>query len=176
MLRPVKRSGEALAVVCLVLTGSSSSLLAESAPGFLEIIVDQSAPSAERVAAENVYALDTGMTAIYADSLARYRQQMRDRVPVIFAQFNDRGGQMTLLLPGRDPIVAPPVPEIYVLAKSVAHTSIAPSTGTRRDLSSHPYSDVTPKPGLNFLSARPTCQNDSYRRCGKRGLSFPSSP
>ena len=29
----------------------------------------------------------------------------------------------------------------------------APPTGTRRDLSSHPYSDVTPKPGLNFLSA-----------------------
>ena len=29
----------------------------------------------------------------------------------------------------------------------------APPTGTLRNLSPHPYLDVTPKPGLNFLSA-----------------------
>ena len=43
----------------------------------------------------------------------------------------------------------------------------SPPTGTRRDLSSHPYSDVTPKPGLNFLSARTGSRVS--RRAPKRG-------
>ena len=115
----------ALTTLSLIMIVPSAALGAESVPSYLEIIVDEKAPTAEAVAAENVYALDTGMNAIYADNLIRYKDHMRERFPVIFAFFNTRGGQMVLLPPGEDPIVAPPVPDIYTLAKSVAHSSMA---------------------------------------------------
>lgn len=114
-----------LAVLLFLVMVPSMTLHAEPIPDYLEIIVDEKTPSAASVAAENIEALDTGMNAIYADNLIRYKQHMRDRIPVIFAFFNTRGGQMVLLLPGKDPVVAPPVPEIYTLTKSVAHSSMA---------------------------------------------------
>ena len=114
-----------IALAAFVAIAPSTPLFAKEVPAYLEIIVDEKTLSPNDVAAANVYALDTGMNAIYADNLIRYKEHMRDRVPVIFALFNTTGGQMILLPPGKEAIVAPPVPDIYALAKSVAHSSMA---------------------------------------------------
>ena len=50
---------------------------------------------------------------------------MRDRVPIILALFSGQGGQMILYRPGQAPEVAPPVPIVYQLAKSVGHSTMA---------------------------------------------------
>jgi N6-adenosine-specific RNA methylase IME4 len=50
---------------------------------------------------------------------------MRERVPIILALFSGEGGQMTLYRPGHAPEVAPPVPLVYQLAKSIGHSTMA---------------------------------------------------
>ena len=65
------------------------------------------------------------MMDIYEGSLAKYNQNMRDRVPIILALFSEAGGKMILYRPGHDPLVAEPVPIVYQLAKSVSHSSMA---------------------------------------------------
>lgn len=95
-------------------------------PAYLDIVVDQGKPASQAdVAVANIEALDTGMQRIYAQTLTKYKAHMRERVPIILAQFNDWGGSMTLMPPGEEPIKADPVPQIYTLVKSVSHSSMA---------------------------------------------------
>ena len=65
------------------------------------------------------------MMDIYEGSLAQYKRNMRDRVPIILALFSEAGGRMILYRPGHEPLVAQPVPIVYQLAKSVSHSSMA---------------------------------------------------
>lgn len=95
-------------------------------PAFLDIVVDQGKPASQTdVATANIEALDTGMQRIYAQTLTKYKAHMRERVPIILAQFNDWGGSMTLMPPGEEPIAADPVPQIYTLVKAVSHSAMA---------------------------------------------------
>jgi hypothetical protein len=95
-------------------------------PDFLRVIIADRKPAGERAVAEqNVLALDTSMMDIYEGSLAQYKRNMRDRVPIILALFSEAGGRMILYRPGREPMVAPPVPVVYQLTKSVSHSSMA---------------------------------------------------
>jgi hypothetical protein len=95
-------------------------------PEFMrQVIADEPAVS-ERVVAENaVLALNSSMMRFYEDSLPKFKQNMRDRVPIILALFSGQGGQMILYRPGHGPEVAPPVPIVYQLAKSVGHSTMA---------------------------------------------------
>jgi hypothetical protein len=98
----------------------------EALPAYLDIVVDRGrATTKSGVAGANVLALDAGMQAIYADTLAKYQSHMRERVPVIVALFSESGGSMILYPPGRAPITADPVPPVYAWVKSVSHTSMA---------------------------------------------------
>lgn len=95
-------------------------------PEFLRVVVaDDQRLSDRAVAEQNVLALNSAMMTLYDETLEKYKQNMRDRVPIILALFTGQGGQLILYRPGHEPEVAPPVPIIYQLAKSVGHSSMA---------------------------------------------------
>jgi hypothetical protein len=95
-------------------------------PEFMRQVVADEPPASPRVVAEQaVLALNASMMTLYEHSLAKFKQNMRDRLPIILALFTGQGGQMILYRPGRPPEVAPPVPITYQLAKSVGHSTMA---------------------------------------------------
>src|SRR6516225_4534866 len=99
---------------------------AGAVPEFLRVVIaDEKPASACEVAEQAVLALNSSMMAIYEHSLTKFKQNMRDRVPIILALFTGQGGQMILYRPGRAPEFAPPVPIVYQLAKSVGHSTMA---------------------------------------------------
>jgi hypothetical protein len=116
-------------------------------PEFLRVVVADEAPAGERAAAEQaVLALNASMMRLYEDSLDKFKRNLRDRAPIILALFTGQGGQMILYRPGHPPEVAPPVPIVYQLAKSVGHSTMAV------------YQIVTPylaSPGANQLWRAP---------------------
>jgi hypothetical protein len=95
-------------------------------PEFLRVVIADEKPASARAVAEKaVLALNASMMRLYDESLETFKQNMRDRVPIILALFSGQGGQMILYRPGHAPEVAPPVPIVYQLAKSVGHSSMA---------------------------------------------------
>ena len=95
-------------------------------PEFLrEVVADEKPASARAVAEQAVLTLNSSMLTLYDRSLDKFKQNMRDRVPIILALFTGQGGQMVLYRPGHDPEIAPPVPIVYQLAKSVGHSTMA---------------------------------------------------
>ena len=77
------------------------------------------------MAEQAVLTLNTSMMALYDDALAKYKNNLRDRSPIILALFSGAGGQFILYRPGHEPLVADAVPLAYQLAKSVGHSSMA---------------------------------------------------
>jgi hypothetical protein len=113
-------------------------------PDFLRVVIANRRPAGEcAVAEKNVLALDTSMMDIYDGSLAQYKRNMREQVPIILALFSEGGGRMILYRPGHEPLVADPVPIVYQLVKSVSHSSmavyqlVAPYMGDPSDRSWH---------------------------------------
>ena len=95
-------------------------------PDFMRpVVADEPPASARDVAEHAVLALNESMLQLYETSLTKFMQNMRDQVPIILALFSGQGGQMTLYRPGQAPEVAPTVPLVYQLAKSVGHSSMA---------------------------------------------------
>lgn len=95
-------------------------------PDFMRpVVADEPAASARQVAECAVLALNESMLQFYETSLIRFKQNMRDSVPIILALFSGEGGRLTLYRPGRPPEVAPAPPLVYQLAKSVGHSSMA---------------------------------------------------
>src|SRR6201997_1949780 len=95
-------------------------------PEFMNLVVANEPPASAQVVAEHaVLALNASMLQLYDASLEKFKQNMRDQVPIILALFTGEGGQMILYRPGQAPEVAPPVPIVYQLAKSVGHSTMA---------------------------------------------------
>jgi hypothetical protein len=95
-------------------------------PEFLRVVVaDEKSANARVVAEQSLLALNSSMLRLYDESLEKFKQNMRDRVPIILALFTGAGGQFILYRPGRDPEIAPSVPLVYQLAKGVGHSSMA---------------------------------------------------
>jgi hypothetical protein len=95
-------------------------------PDFLRVVVRDEPPADQRALAEEaVLALDTSMLTLYDYSLETFKANMRAQVPIILALFTGQGGNLTLYRPGQPPEVAPPVPIIYQLAKSIGHSTMA---------------------------------------------------
>jgi hypothetical protein len=94
-------------------------------PEFMRPVVTDE-PAGPRVVAEHaVLTLNSSMMALYDTTLAIFKQNMRNQVPIILALFSGEGGQMILYRPGKAPEFAPPVPIVYQLAKSVGHSTMA---------------------------------------------------
>lgn len=114
---------------CLALLGAGLANVpahGSDIPVFLRDVVVPARPASPKAVAEkNVLALDTAMMDLYEDSLAKYKKNMRESVPIILSLFSEGGGKMILYRPGKEPIVAEPVPIIYQIAKSVSHSSMA---------------------------------------------------
>jgi hypothetical protein len=116
--------GASLALLGLGLAGLPAH--GGDVPDFLRVVIADRKPASERAVAEqNVLVLDTSMMDIYEGSLAQYKRNMRERVPIILALFSEAGGRMILYRPGHEPLVAEPVPIVYQLAKSVSHSGMA---------------------------------------------------
>jgi hypothetical protein len=95
-------------------------------PEFMRQVVVDEPPASERIVAEqSVLALNSSMLRLYDQSLEKFKQNMRDRAPIILALFTGQGGQFILYRPGHEPEIAPSVPIVYQLAKSVGHSSMA---------------------------------------------------
>lgn len=95
-------------------------------PEFLRsVIADEKPASARAVAEEAFLALNSSMMRLYDHSLEKFKQNMRDRAPIILALFTGAGGQMILYRPDHPPEVAPPVPIVYQVSKSVGHSTMA---------------------------------------------------
>lgn len=95
-------------------------------PEFMSPVLDARPPASAREVAEHaVLALNSSMMGLYDESLATFKQNMRERVPIIVALFSGQGGQMILYPPGQPPKVAAPVPIVYQIAKSVGHSTMA---------------------------------------------------
>jgi hypothetical protein len=94
-------------------------------PDFMRPVIDDKPTSARVVAEHAVLALNSSMMGLYDVSLETFKQNMRAQVPIIVALFSGQGGQMILYRPGQDAEVAPPVPLVYQLAKSVGHSTMA---------------------------------------------------
>src|SRR5262245_8230775 len=95
-------------------------------PEFLRVVIADEEPASARAVAEKaVLALNSSMMRLYDESLETFKRNMRDRVPIILALFTGQGGQLILYRPGHAPEVAPPVPIVYQLAKSVGHSTMA---------------------------------------------------
>src|SRR4051812_35551553 len=95
-------------------------------PEFLRSVVAEEQPASQRAVAEQaVLTLNSSMFHFYDASLEKYKQNLLDRAPVILALFTGAGGQMILYRPGHPPEIAPSVPLVYQLAKSVGHSTMA---------------------------------------------------
>ena len=95
-------------------------------PEFMRTVIVDEPPASERLVAEQaVLALNASMMQFYEISLVKFIANMRAQVPIILALFTGEGGQMMLYRPGQEPEVAPPVPLVYQLAKSIGHSSMA---------------------------------------------------
>lgn len=95
-------------------------------PEFLRVVVAEQKPASERAVAEQaVLTLNSSMMTFYDETLEKYKQNMRNRVPIILALFSGQGGNMILYRPGHEPLVAESVPIVYQLAKSCGHSSMA---------------------------------------------------
>jgi hypothetical protein len=102
-------------------TGNGSMI-----PDFLRAVVAEEKPASHRAVAEQaMLTLNSSMFQFYDASLEKYKQNLLDRAPVILALFTGAGGQMILYRPGHPPEVAPSVPLVYQLAKSVGHSTMA---------------------------------------------------
>jgi len=106
--------------------GKSTPIGSGAVPEFLRVVVAEEKPASERAVAEQaVLALNASMLTLYDQSLEKFKQNLRDRAPIILALFSGQGGQLTLYRPGHAPEVAPSVPIVYQLAKSVGHSCMA---------------------------------------------------
>jgi hypothetical protein len=118
-----------LGAACAVLLGAG--IAGGAAQGgkdssfYRQVVAARKPPSARALAEQNVLALNNGMFQFYDASLSIFKQNLRDKAPIVLALFTSAGGQWILYRPGQEPMKAPPVPLVYQLAKSISHSSMA---------------------------------------------------
>lgn len=97
----------------------------EELPAYAQPSSETKPDAPGQVASNNVLDLNRAMTGIYAGGLKKFQQDIRDKRPIIIARFTGAGGEMTLYLPGKDPIEADPPPIAYQYFKSCGHAAMA---------------------------------------------------
>jgi hypothetical protein len=118
----------ALGGVCallLSLSGSGRSAQAGDLPSYFNDIVGAETASPAEIGTKNILQLNTTMFELYADAGQVFRKNILAQHPLILGLFSGAGGRFILYRPGMAPIDAPPVPIVYQLLKSVAHSTMA---------------------------------------------------
>ena len=109
----------------LISAAGASAAKAADLPPEVSAIVGSSAGDPRQTATDNVLALNTAMFELYGNAARIFRANILARHPVILALFSGAGGRFILYRPGEPPLEAPPVPGVYQLLKSVAHSTMA---------------------------------------------------
>jgi hypothetical protein len=97
---------------------------ADLPPYFNEIVGTETASPAE-IGTKNILQLNTTMFELYGDAGQVFKKNILAQHPLILGLFSGAGGRFILYRPGMAPIDAPPVPVVYPLLKSIAHSTMA---------------------------------------------------
>jgi len=115
----------ALATLCLLAAAGASKAPATDLATAMQPIAGTISTPPQKVARDNVLALNTAMFELYGDAAKLFQRNMLNRHPVILGLFSGAGGRLILYRPGMEPLDTPPVPEVYQLLKSVGHSTMA---------------------------------------------------
>lgn len=110
---------------CLVLPAVAGSANGDALSDYWGGLVTVQPATPEASANTNVLALNTSMFELYDAAGQTFTKNILATHPVILALFSGAGGNFTLYRPGQPPLQAPPVPMVYQLLKSVAHSAMA---------------------------------------------------
>jgi hypothetical protein len=109
----------------LVTIGSGPSAHAAELPSYFKEIVGTETASPAEIGTKNILQLNTTMFELYGDAGQVFKKNILSQHPLILGLFSGAGGRFILYRPGMAPIDAPPVPIVYQLLKSVAHSTMA---------------------------------------------------
>src|SRR6202140_3417093 len=109
----------------LIAGGSGPSAQAADLPSYFKEIVGPRSASPAEIGTRNVLQLNTTMFELYGDAGQVFKKNILAQHPLILGLFSGAGGRFILDRPGMAPIDAPPVPIVYQLLKSVAHSTMA---------------------------------------------------
>ncbi|WP_291954356.1 hypothetical protein [Chelatococcus sp.] len=132
------------ALLCGVGMGSAWAQNQSGIPSYMDVIVGAKVPDAAETAKQNVIALNNGMFQLYGDASKLVQASILSQHPVILGLFSGAGGRFILYRPGKPPLEAPQVPDVYQLLKSVGHSVMAlgvvagPHIGKQNDGSFQP--------------------------------------
>src|SRR5277367_6539988 len=111
-------------LAALLLTAAGTGHAAEIPPA-MQPISGTAASTPSETATRDVLALNSGMFELYGDAARIFQRNILAQHPVILGMFSGAGGRFILYRPGMAPIDAPPVPIVYQLLKSIAHSTMA---------------------------------------------------
>jgi hypothetical protein len=111
-----------VAVAMMLLSGAAH---AQGLPTYMAPISGRADAAPADTATKDVLALNTGMFELYGDAGKIFQKNILAKHPVILGLFSGAGGRLILYKPGQGPVEAPPVPMVYQLLKSVAHSTMA---------------------------------------------------
>jgi len=94
-------------------------------PSILGPIAGLTNTSPGETAVKNVTALNNAMFDLYGDAGQVFQKNILAQHPLILGLFSSAGGHLILYRPGKAPLDAPPVPEVYQLLKSIGHSTMA---------------------------------------------------
>src|ERR1700722_10306314 len=106
-------------------TVKAQDLKADNLPDYMRPIAGHTTSTPAEIATQNVLALNTAMFDLYGDAARIFQSNILAQHPVILGLFSGAGGRFILYRSGQAPLDAPPVPVVYQLLKSVAHSTMA---------------------------------------------------
>jgi hypothetical protein len=117
--------GACVLLSLLVAAGFGEPAHAADVPSYFDEILGTQTASAAEIGTKNVLQLNTTMFELYGDAGQLFKKNILANHPVILGLFSGAGGRFILYRPGMAPLDAPPVPIVYQLLKSVAHSTMA---------------------------------------------------
>jgi hypothetical protein len=123
-MRTVATTLGGVCALLLSLAGAGPSHAAELPSYFKDIVGTETASPAE-IGTKNILQLNTTMFELYGDAGQVFKKNILAQHPLILGLFSGAGGKFILYRPGMEPINAPPVPIVYQLLKSIAHSTMA---------------------------------------------------
>jgi len=119
------RSITQAALASIALAGAIGMANADDLPDYMQPIAGHTAATPADTATKNVLALNSSMFELYDSAAKVFQKNILNNHPVILGLFSGAGGRFILYRPGQPPLDAPPVPIVYQLMKSVAHSTMA---------------------------------------------------
>lgn len=116
------------AILAAIIATSTVPSAGADVPAYMQMtVLDQQEGQAKgEEALDTLSGLNEGMFPVHEKSMALFKKHLRERIPLIIAMSDAAGGNFALYRPGKDaPLMAPPPPAVYKMAKFVAHSELA---------------------------------------------------